>query len=825
MLFRVDQGGERSFLSERASRVPGVRLSFSRLCGLIAVLLVMLLQPREAESQGIRVRVIDRATRTPVTGAIVSLIAERDGRRLRAALSDEAGLVSLAPPESSRVRVRVERIGYATEISAAFGATELSGILDVELSEKLLQLPAVAVKARQTCRTAGASAETADLWEEVQKALSATLLSAPQRNEMRLWRYTRSLDRELRVLAETTSMRAIAGGAPFTTAPAELLSREGFIQEVDERPTYFAPDAALLLSDVFVADHCFGIRAPVTPGPVVGLAFSPLPSRSVPDVTGVLWVNGRTGELLWLEYSYVGPRAGGDGTLAGGRLDFAVLPNGHWIIERWYIRTPRRAVVRARQVGRMEIASRDTVVGYREEGGWVVPGPSGATATGTAAVLAGVVLDSTSGRPLTGARIALAGGAYQALTDSAGRYRIHVSLPGRYIVTLNHPRLAMLGIPYLERDVAVSRAATTTLNIGVPGVESLRAQLCPETRVSPASGVVIAQVLDSATNQPVEGARVTASWRNVSLRRPDSRALTASADSILHVESDVTGVAVICGRPAGAMITLRATVDERTVERTIRISEGVTLSEARLLLGGASHGSVIRGTVSAGSRPNVRPLAGAEILLPALQISGRTTGSGTFIIGRLPQGRHAMIVRSVGFRPLITHVQLPVPEDSSLTFLLEPLAPELAPVVVEGRRSVAGRMSEFEERKATIAGGTFLSRADLEKREHSHLSDVLRSVRGVRLSRGADGSVIAVSSRGQVLRNSRAKGCFYQLYLDGIRIYAPGEGETEVPPDINSFAPAGLEAIEVYSGPAVTPSKFGGLGAACGTIVLWTRAR
>ena len=808
---------------ERACRF--LRSSWTR--GFVPVTAALLSLPSLSDAQTIRIRVIDGATRTPVAGAIVELVAEQDGKRLRAALSDELGLVSLTPTAALRVRVRVERIGYATAVSAGFDGTALSGVMDVELTEKPLQLPTVAVRGRQACQAGGASTETIALWQEVQKALTATLLSAPQRNEMSLWRYTRSLDRDLRVLAETTSMRAIAGGAPFITAPAELLSREGFIQEVEATPTYFAPDAALLLSDAFVADHCFSLRAPVSAGPVVGLAFSPLPSRNVSEVTGVLWVNSRTGELLWLEYSYVGPLAGGDGELAGGRLDFSVLPNGQWLIEKWHIRIPRRAVTRAGRVGRMDIASRDTVIGYREEGGWVVMSNAGSVTTGRSPTLAGLVFDSTSAGPLEGAHIALAGGSYQTLTDSTGRYRIQVRLPGRYMVTVHHPRLSSLGIPYVEREVAVSPAATTTLDFGVPGIASLRTQLCPQTRLSPASGVVLAQVLDSATNQPLKGVRITASWRNVSLRRPDERAMTAFADSTFEVESDDSGVAVICGRPAGEMITLRADVDERTVKRSIVVAEGVALSEARLLVGAPRHqGNTIRGMVSAGSGANVRPLAGAEILLPALQMSGRTTAGGAFAIGRLAEGRHAMIVRSVGFRPLLTHVQLPVPEDSLLTFVLEPLAPELAPVVIRGRNSRTGRMSEFEERRATNAGGTFLSRDDLEKREYSHLSDVLRSVRGVRLSRLDDGSVVALSSRGQVLdRNSRAKACFYQLYLDGIRIWAPGDGETEVPPDIDAFAPGSLEAIEVYSGPAVTPSKFGGLGAACGTIVLWMRAR
>jgi hypothetical protein len=70
------------------------------------------------------------------------------------------------------------------------------------------------------------------------------------------------------------------------------------------------------------------------------------------------------------------------------------------------------------------------------------------------------------------------------------------------------------------------------------------------------------------------------------------------------------------------------------------------------------------------------------------------------------------------------------------------------------------------------------------------------------------------------------RDCFYQIIVDGQRIFALGSGGpngARDPPSIDDFAPNGLEGIEVYAGPATTPPQFGGLGAACGTIILWTR--
>lgn len=43
------------------------------------------------------------------------------------------------------------------------------------------------------------------------------------------------------------------------------------------------------------------------------------------------------------------------------------------------------------------------------------------------------------------------------------------------------------------------------------------------------------------------------------------------------------------------------------------------------------------------------------------------------------------------------------------------------------------------------------------------------------------------------------------------------------PPVIDQFSAVELDAIEVYRGASETPIEFGGRGAGCGTVLLWTR--
>ena len=46
----------------------------------------------------------------------------------------------------------------------------------------------------------------------------------------------------------------------------------------------------------------------------------------------------------------------------------------------------------------------------------------------------------------------------------------------------------------------------------------------------------------------------------------------------------------------------------------------------------------------------------------------------------------------------------------------------------------------------------------------------------------------------------------------------------EVPTDIDRLLhPDEVEAIEIYSSPMQVPGRFGGLGARCGVIAVWSR--
>lgn len=765
--------------------------------------------------QSVRVSVIDRTTRASVPGAILSLV-RLDGTRLAVALSDERGLATLTAQAGQRVRVMVESIGFATSRSEEFELSPGIATLEVTLESRPLMLPRVAVRDRGRCESGASGEATAALWDEVRKALTATTLTTPSGPQLTVWHYVRRLDRSHRIIAETTSARGIVG-VPFAAISPRELSEKGFTQLLDGAPRYFAPDAELLLDASFVQTHCFGVQ---TEGAnrLVGLTFEPQPGRTTSDITGVLWLDAKSSDLRWIEFTYTQqPRAENDAK-SGGRIEFERLPNGMWVVLRWHIRLPVIARGRGDQVGRLATPDREIVVGFREEGGWLTPGVTNAEASSSTSRLAGVVFDSVRFQPLAGARIVLGDGAAEARTDSAGRYSLGHFMPGRYLVRAEHPRLAALGSDPSAREVTLTLGRTATADWAVASRSTLRGRFCGAGGGGTArERSVIAQAVDSSSGLPIEGARTTARWRTIRLRTVDGTAVASTVDSVAESTSDANGFAMFCIGGDAPRLTLQIEHEGRETSRTVSFPDTVVLVETQLpvptRLARRFH---LQGRVLASSSGD-NSIA-AEILVPGLGRTYHTNEQGRFDIAGLAAGPLAVIIRSPGYQPLFTRTLIPQ-KDTLPTFALDRLPQSLQTVTVIGARDFRG----FEERRAVQAGGTYISREDLASREGAKLSDFLRTVRGVRIVRRQDGAPVLASARGAFSRS--INDCPYQIVLDGQRLYALRSGgpEGSTPPSIDEFAPAGLEAIEVYTGPATTPPQFGGLGAACGTIVLWTR--
>jgi len=802
----------------------------------VTYVFLVVLSASTALAQAARVQVVEAGNSQPIAGVIVSLMRE-DGRRVEGRLTDTDGSAVLRADTVGTYRVRAERVGFEAATSAPVELRGGDQLVRIELAPRRVRLGAVTVKGKRQCgHDVAQAANTLTLWDEVRKALTASVLTQGERPAMLPVRtYSRLVDRRLRVESETTHVRTSTGGSPFRSAPPDDLARKGFVRDLGGMVfDFYGPDAALLLSDPFVRDHCFSIvQGQGENAGLVGLAFQPVDGRQVSDIAGALWLDRRSAELRYVDYRYTRLPQDVLAERAGGRVEFTRLPDGRWIVERWQIRTPRLATTPERQIGGFSVARRYEVIGYKEEGGMVLtPGARDLAANAArpqaeVGSVEGVAYDSLRGTPLVGAQVRLEGTAARDTTDALGRYRLGSPLPGEYTLSFEHARFAELGIPPVRLPVRLSLGSDSRVDAGVPSASALRELRCNDPRYSRpgnnVEGVLVMGVVRHADGAAVPGAAIEIWWSGFGLQRSSGIVAVQRHADTVEVQADSLGAFAFCGVPRESDVAMRAVPDGAIVRRTYSADD--VLAEVVLTIGARLDRPVaIRGRVASTSAG--RPLGGAEVTILELSRSTRTSDDGSFAFTSVPPGRYQIIARSVGYSPEQRSVLVDQSGVAALTLSLSPVAPELAGVSVEARRVLPGNQREFERRRAAGTGGTFLTREMLAAREESRLSDVLRThasgVRFVALARG--GKAAAGQRSSATIDSRRPRECYMQIILDGVRVFTPSQASsTNPPPDIDQYAPNGLESIEVYAGSADTPVEYGGTEATCGTIVLWTR--
>jgi carboxypeptidase family protein len=346
--------------------------------GVAAAILACGVGVRAAAAQAIRSTLVGAGSGEPVSGAFV-VVTDTAGREIARALTDEAGRVSLDLVPGT-YRLLVLRIGVARWRTPAFRLAAGDTLTTpIQAPETPVLLSAIEVRADRHCRLRpeeGSAAAT--LWEEARKALEATewtIAHPVYRFQAR--RYLRLFgpagDRTFEERHETAGYSTW----PFVSLAPESLAAGGFAQPDSlGTMTYYGPDLPVLLSETFLARHCFRVprTAEAAQDSLVGLEFEPVESHGHVDIAGVLWLDRRSAELRELEFRYtnLGRWAGRGAT---GLVIFERLPNRAWVTRRWSIRMPVPQIGRKPLVlgGLVPTALIDTigVAGYREEGGWI----------------------------------------------------------------------------------------------------------------------------------------------------------------------------------------------------------------------------------------------------------------------------------------------------------------------------------------------------------------------------------------------------------------------------------------------------------------------
>jgi hypothetical protein len=557
--------------------MPGIR--GTRL--LVLVLGVALRGPVPAlRAQAVRGVLVDKSNGFPIGGGFVVLL-DQSGREVARVLTGDGGLFLLRARVAGTYRLQSKRIGFRVATSPPFALADSQIVgyrLEVEAAPAVL--PPVIVEGRPQCGTRGdEGTAVAELWDDAREALAAVKWTAGQRTQRyTVQRYDRELDASAReVQAEHQSTWSGSGETPFRSVPAEELAERGYVVRGDrDTMEYYAPDADVLLGDVFVRTHCFTARDGGVEHPgLVGLAFGPVPSRFLPDVVGVLWLERKSLELRFLDFKYTNlPAELPEGAL-GGYVGFMPLSSGGWVVKQWWIRMARMGRVVYRDTGRQPESK---VLGFRETGGQVL---SISSASGTVvysaeeSMLEGNVVDSSrGGLPLPKAVVFLAATGREVTADDRGLFQLTASVEGGYGVSFRHPRLDSLGVTVAPRMVQLVRGARATVTLAVPPESSIVAELCP---VAPRPGErVVVGVVRDFLGAVVPNAQVRAAWQLVG----GGGGLLVAQKHEAAGTADGTGRFVLCGVPSGRVTMVAAGGEARSRDVVLQFSEsGVWIEE------------------------------------------------------------------------------------------------------------------------------------------------------------------------------------------------------------------------------------------------------
>lgn len=555
---------------------------------IITLLLLAFVAPLSAQT--VRGRVTDRATQQPVVGAFVVLL-DATGDGVRADISGPGGEFQHNAPGPGQYRVRVDRIGVQSVTSAPFqiGAGETVPFA-MQVETRTVMLPPIVAETESRCTVRPSGGVPLErVWDEARKALSLAAWTEEQ-GGLPFTAMTYERTRELVSLKIAQEDRRMSSGydrKTFFSAPARELAARGYVRDGgDGYHRYFGVDAPTLLSDEFLDTHCFRIAAAPRGRPelagLIGLQFEPVPGHRLPDVQGTLWLDRATSELRHLEFQYTRhlqpwpvPQE-----RFGGRVEFARLGNGAWIVERWWIRMPQFApgvpsTVRIagrtirpedlRTLGERDLAMAAAGIGLtvREAGGDVVLvhdvhriGP----ATAGTAALDGVVVDSARGTPLPGALVYVVGTHHSVRTDAAGRFRLRGLPDGPQRVSFFHPRTDSLMLVVPLRQVALAPGATTEVTLAVP-----RGGQCSGPPGARSKAALAGHVRNADADTVIADAIVAATFVNGSAREAFE-----GADP-LATHSDSAGRYLLCGLPLGVELVIEAaalTMPPRALRRT-----------------------------------------------------------------------------------------------------------------------------------------------------------------------------------------------------------------------------------------------------------------
>jgi len=817
-----------------------------RVLAIAVLLSVSLLPPLVSPvcGQSVLVHLTESESGNPVVGAFVSLL-DHEGRLLRGALTGNSGRFLFSIPGPGVFQVKAEMIGRATKTSSPFTLREgESGQVALSLFVHAIPLAGILVEADERCRLRPDEAsEISRVWEEARKALAVQAWTEQEGLfRLAITTYDRDLDSTGRkVERENRRGTTLVTRTPFESLPAEDLMTGGFVRPSEGGGhQYYGPDAPVLLSDLFLDTHCLRLkRSGDLPGSI-GLAFEPVEDSEISDIQGTLWLDEENAHLQFMEYRYTWAPYGEAPGIAGGRVEFEAMPNGAWIIDRWWIRAPVLGQNPA-LVGGGDSGIR--TAGILETGGEVI-GVSTLSqqriSEAERGSMTGVAWDSTRFGPLAGATVYLSGTQYSSVTDAEGRFLAEGLPDGVFTASFTHPRLDTLGVLASGAEVEVVSGQVTELHFGIPSSETILLSTCRAEEREEGAAVLTGSVRDRTSGKSVPGAWVRVEWQEVLAVNPTDGA----SDRFIEVPTDAEGHYTACGIPLNELIRVQASfleieskAAELEVPKEILWIEDLEIELPAGFFSARTGAQAFVEEIGAQGVQGVlvepesgRPIRSAEVSLRdgfgRILVTGVTNEKGFFRLQAPIPARYLFSAQALGYAEIEDEVvEVSMGQLAVLEVQMAPEALEIEPLVVTAERRAFHLEKEgfYERESRGLHNGIFLSPEVLEKRQPRKLSDLFFGLPGTRVvePRGGAGARAVYFRSGE-----RTLGiCWPMVFVDRFMVSNGGLGSNGPDPTAMDTFVHGLDvsAVEIYRSPASIPAEFLGSNAGCGVIVIWTK--
>lgn len=770
---------------------------------------------------------------SPALGVVI--VANRaDGTLAGRALSGENGKFDLALPSAGTYTLSALRIGYRPTVVSdvrveAAGATNVT----ITLAGVAVPLAAVDVRGRDVCgNQRDPQAQVVAVWTEARTALAAAALWSREQLDAEWITYKRELrlntdfvrSQEVRVTRNPTTHA-------FKSWDAESLATRGYMINDVAGAIYHAPDPEVLLSDIFAETHCFHTEpAPDRSSGLVGVGFAPQRTRGDRvEIEGTLWIDRASSELRTLEYRYVGLPDAADAAQPGGRVEFVRLPDGPWMVSRWFIRMPIIGSGNPADVekgyARQMLKTSGPLLQAVALGGGQVSRVSRRGALLYEAAGAGIAMQLV--RPdtetsVSGALVTLDGTDYAWRADSTGLVKAAPVLDGHYRAKVATAEMLALGADPIEREVTIAAGRTRLDSVPMPPSRDIVKSACGVESARQGLAAIVGTVRDSA-GRPASGRAVIVSWSG-GATVVAGRLIATARRTTAGTVADDAGMWHACDVPRGRSITIRAQGDDGQGMAEVVVPESRWIFPVALTMSRAATSAVdslatleLLVKDAAGT-----PVGTANIELVAASGDSRkltTDARGRALVTAFPPGLTKLRAKRQGYATGDVMFTAAGGRNTVPLVLGQETLPKLDTVRVVGNQRSSSRMDAFATRRARREATASFDTTDIARRGATELADLLRGVVGVRVADSA-GVYIAQLTRGFKLdRNANGQPCVMRVVVDGMLM--PLEA------GVNVARPAEVLGLEVFTSAARAPVGTGVSAeeVACGLIIVYTKGR